>query len=180
MADKKDEVPIKLDWNEVLVAANVGVLRHMVALRRDLKPGNFVGFENAWTLEIEGAQGELAVANHLSCYWAWNIGYTDRRDVGGYQVKTNCSRRLDDLIIQPKNAVDDIYIGVLSFCPDFYITGWINWTEALKKKYPLSERVPGRAAHFIPRSALEPMATLQAARLGIAQTDNFLTEFLGA
>ena len=179
MADKKDEIPIELDWNEVLVAANVGVLRHIVALRRRLEPGNYVGFENAWTLEIEGAQGELAVANHLSCYWAWNIGYTDRRDVGGYQVKTNCSRRLDDLIIQPKNAINDIYVGVLCFCPDFYITGWIDWTEATRKQYPLDVRVPLRPAYFVPRRDLQPMATLPPAKLGIAQPDNFLDDFLG-
>lgn len=179
MATKDDEVHVKLGWHEILTAGYVGVMRNIIAIKRNLQPGNNAGINNAWTLAIEGAMGELAVASHLSCFWAWTIGQLDRRDVGGFQVKTNMSRRLDDLIIQPNNPVGEIYIGVLSFCPDFYITGWIDWTEATRKKYSLDMRVPGRPAYFIPRADLEPMSTLPPAKLGIAQPDNFIDEFLG-
>lgn len=155
-----DNIAVTLTWSEVAMAGFVGAMRNVSALRRNYRPGNYAPKDDAWTLSIEGAAGEIAVAKHLGLYWTGTIGEIDRDDVGPYQVKANCSRRLDDLIIQPQNRIDRIYIGVLSFIPRMIITGWIDGVDGKVEQY-LREGAPGRPpAYFVPRGVLHSLAEL--------------------
>lgn len=147
---------IKLTWAEVLLAANVGVLRNVQSLKLGRKR---IGNDDTWDCNIEGACGEMAVAKNFGNFWSGAIGNIDADDVGTYQVKTNTSRKWDDLILRKWNKPDRIYIGVLSFLPSFTITGWIYGEEGMQEKYYRDGR-PGMPAYFVPRSVLRPLDTL--------------------
>lgn len=151
-------IEITLTWAEILVAANVGCMRNVQSLRlgRTDAAAYLDGF--GWGANIEGACGEMAVAKHLGVYWSGAIGDITAPDVGGYQVKTNTSRKWDDLILRPWNKPDAIYISVLSFLPKFIITGWARGTEVKLEKY-FRDNVP-LPGYFAPRAILHDIAEL--------------------
>lgn len=165
-------IEVTLTWAEMLIAANIGCMRNVQSLklgrgRVDSPAHQFGGMDYAWSTNIEGAAGEMAVAKYLGLFWSGAIGDIDADDVGGYQVKTNTSRKWDDLIIRHWNKPDRIYIGVLSFVPKFMITGWVRGSDVMKKEYS-REGVPGMPAFFVPRSALNEMSSLPPASLAKA------------
>lgn len=158
-----DNIKITLTWAEILLAATVGMIRNIQSLKTERKGGNNVGKADSWTLHIEGAMGECASAKYLDCFWNGEHGDYSAPDVGPYQVKTNTSRRWDDLILKNSDVVklpdDAIYISVLSFVPDFIICGWITVGEAKQEQW-WREGTPGRPAYFVPRAALHSMDDL--------------------
>jgi len=154
-----DDIRIKLDWSEILVASSVGCMRNVQSLRNRCKPGNSIGLDDTWTINIEGAAGEMAVAKYLQMYWSGNVGNYNADDVGSYNIKTNTSRKFDDLILRPTDYDDKYYILVLSFLPEFVICGWIKGADGKSPSWA-REGTPGRPAFFVPRSKLNPMATL--------------------
>lgn len=153
-----DDIEVTLTWAEVLLAASVGVMRNVQSLRNKCDPGT-AGVDDTWTRNIEGAAGELAVAKYLNVCWSGEIGNYRAADVGPYQVKTNTSRRLDDLILRDTDPTDSLYISVLSFLPRFVLCGWITGLDG-KQECWLREGAPGRPAYFVPRRLLLPLAEL--------------------
>lgn len=168
-----DNIEVVLTWAEMLIAANIGCMRNVQSLklgrsRTDILPTHQDGgMDCAWSSNIEGAAGEMAVAKHLGRFWSGAVGEITADDVSGYQVKTNTSRRWDDLILRKRNRSDRIYISVLSFIAPFpgaarfIITGWINGVDAMQEKY-YRDGIPGMPAYFVPRDALQPMSKLPA------------------
>jgi hypothetical protein len=151
---------VKLSQTELMIAAYVGSARNVQSLTRDWKPGAGAGVLNTWTLNIEGAGGEMAAAKALNIYWLPVIGDPDANDVGPYQVRTNISRQYDDLCLRPRDRPGRIFIGVLSFCPEFEICGWILGQDGKREEW-LRDGTPGRPpCYYVPRSALAPMETL--------------------
>jgi hypothetical protein len=123
-------------------------------------PAAGVGMANTWTPNIEGAAGEMAVAKALGLYWQPIIGNHRADDVGPYQVRTNISRRHDDLCLRPHDHDDRVYINVLSFMPEFEVLGWI-WAKDGKRELWLRDGTPDRPKCFyVPRTELRPMAEL--------------------
>jgi hypothetical protein len=164
------EIEVTLTWAEMLIAANIGCMRNVQSLklgrsRTDSLTDPFGGLDLAWSSNIEGAAGEMAVAKHLGLFWSGSVGNIGADDVGGYQVKTNTSRKWDDLILRKRNKPDRIYISVLSFVAPapgvarFIITGWIIGTDAMQQQY-YREGLPGMPAYFVPRCVLQPLSTL--------------------
>jgi hypothetical protein len=155
-----DSVTIRLSWAEVLIAASVGCMRNVQCLQGKREPSADMGLDNTWTPNIEGAAGEAAVAKHLGIYWFGAIGNLKADDVGPYQVRTNTSRRLDDLILRPKDRDDRVYVSVLSFLPEFIICGWIGGADGKQAEW-LRNGSSGRPpCYFVPRSVLHPLDTL--------------------
>jgi hypothetical protein len=164
-------VAVTLTWAEMLIAANIGCMRNVQSLklgrsRTDILPSHQDGgMDCAWSSNIEGAAGEMVVAKHLGLFWSGAVGEIAADDVGGYQVKTNTSRRWDDLIIRKRNKPDRVYISVLSFVAPapgtakFIITGWIHGADAIQQKF-WRDGLPGMPAYFVPRSVLHPIETL--------------------
>jgi hypothetical protein len=148
-------------WPEVHLAAMVGCMRNLVGLR-NYQPIAGQPLEMLWTAHIEGAAGELAVAKHLNVFWAPTIGDIESNDVGPYQVRTNSSRRLDDMILRPRDKDERAYISVLSFLPEFVLCGWVYGHEGKQQQW-LREGTFGRPpCYFVPRSALRPLEELAA------------------
>lgn len=151
---------ISLTWAEVLTAAYIGTMRNVQSLRGNWTPGADVGVDNSWTPNIEGAAGEMAVAKYLGMYWSGAVGDPQADDVGPFQVRTNASRKYDDLILRPRDKPERIYISVLSFLPQFTICGWIGGAEGKQEKW-LRDGTAGRPpCFFVPRTSLKPMSLL--------------------
>jgi hypothetical protein len=141
-------------------------MRNVQSLKENWEPAAAVGLDNTWTPNIEGACGEKAVAKHLGVYWTEIVGDSKADDVAKYQVRTNISRRLNDLCLRPRDPPspirpqDRVYISVLSFLPEFVICGWILGSEGKQEQW-LREGSPGRPpCYYVPCSALNPLATL--------------------
>jgi hypothetical protein len=100
------------------------------------------------------------VAKYLGVFWEAKIGDPDADDVGPLQVRTNTSRRLDDMILRPGDKRARIYISVLSFTPEFILCGWIWGNDGMRQEW-LRNGSPDRPpCFFVPRSALKPLETI--------------------
>jgi hypothetical protein len=153
---------VRLSSTELMVMAYIGCARNVQSLFKERTPGAGVGDANSWTLNVEGAGGEMATAKALNIYWLPVIGDIRADDVGPYQVRTNISRKYDDLCLRPGDRDDRIFIGVLSFVPEFVICGWILAGEGKKQEW-LRDGAPDRPpCYYVPRKALAPMETLPA------------------
>lgn len=60
---------IVLNATELMVAAYIGSARNVQSVLGGAKPSAGMGMSNSWTANIEGAQGEMAVAKYLGRYW---------------------------------------------------------------------------------------------------------------
>lgn len=151
---------VQLSWLEMMVAAQVGAARNIQSLKQNWEPAAGVGLVNSWTLNAEGAAGEMAVAKLLNVYWEPIAGDSKASDVGPFQVRTNISRKHTDLCLRPKDRDDRIYISVLSFAPIFEVVGWITGADGKQQKW-LRAGAPDRPdCFYVPRSELHAIAEL--------------------
>jgi len=151
---------ITLTTTELMVAAYVGSARNVQSLTRGWASAAGLGASNTWTPNVEGAAGEMAVAKLLGIYWQPIVGNPQADDVGPYQVRTNISRKHDDLCLRPKDRDDRIYISVLSFIPEFLVLGFIRGADGKQPAW-LRDGSPDRPKCFyIPRAALRDLADL--------------------
>lgn len=156
---------VKLSTTELMVAAYVGSARNVQSHAQAWTPHAGIGEADTWTVNIEGVAGEMAVAKALNLYWVPVVGNHRADDVGEYQVRTNMSRRLDDLCLRARDREDRIYISVLSFFPEFEVVGWITGQEGKDPQW-LRDGTPGRPpCYYVPRTALHPLADLLALNL---------------
>jgi len=151
---------VRLTQSELMLAAYVGSGRNVQCITRNRTPVAGMGFANTWTPNIEGAAGEMATAKRLGIYYEPIIGNFEADDVGPYQVRTNMSRKYDDTCLRPRDNPDKVYIGVLSFAPDFELIGWIRGADGKRDEW-LRPGDPERPPCFyVPRKALLPMEEL--------------------
>lgn len=155
-----DDIRITLGGGDILAAAYVGLLRQYTAAMNNRAGVGGQPYENGWSNHIEGALGEFVVAKYLGVFWKPNIGVLDDDDVGPYQVRTNSSRKGEDLAIRPKDKPHRVYISVLSLLPEFIICGWVYGHEGKRDEY-IGPGSAGRPPLFwVPRKMLHPMAEL--------------------
>jgi hypothetical protein len=154
---------VPLDWYDVSRAAQIGCMRNIDSLQSGSKNKNNLDDTDNWTLHIEGAAGELAVCRHAHVPWPALVGHHKMPDVRigkrWYQVKTNKSRRWTDLIVKRDDPDEHPYIGVLSYLPNFYITGWLPAEEIKQDKW-WRDPIGGRPAYFVPHDQLRPIDEL--------------------
>lgn len=155
---------VTLAQHELMMAAPVGVRRHVEALERGLTDRHGAESEPPWQIHIEGACGECATAKCLGIYWDGSTGtFKMRGDVGALEVRTR-SEHWHDLIVRPKDKSNAIYVLVTGTAPTYFVRGWLFghhckvsafWKD--KKNAP-GGRDPG---WFVPSSALLPMEELR-------------------
>lgn len=151
---------VRLDWSEMEIAATVGKMRQMQALELNRAARYGASVENAWTLNMEGAAGEMAVAKALGIYWSGNIGNLGAADVGPMQVRTS-SRSDGDLILHPRDRDDAIFVLATGLAPSFRIVGWLYAVTGKDDKY-WRDPAGGRPAYFVPQRLLRPMYEIMA------------------
>lgn len=150
-------VEVQLEWHEVLMAAAIGVNRHIESRRKGLK--DFITIQgygdNKWDMDIEGAASEMAVAKHLGLYWDGAINSFKGGDVGRLQVR---SARLHDykLIVRNNDSDTDLFVLVTGSSPDYRIHGYLSGKMAKEAKWwHVPNKPPG--AFFVPQDSLKPL-----------------------
>jgi hypothetical protein len=144
---------VVLTATEMMVASYVGSARNVQSLIRGWQRTSGIKTDT-WSSNVEGAAGEIAVAKLLGIYWQPIVGDLAADDVGPYQVRTNMSRKHDDLCLRPKDRDDRFYISVLSFAPEFLVLGFIAGADGKQAKW-LRDGTPGfPQCFYVPRAAL--------------------------
>jgi hypothetical protein len=157
---------VRLDWGELAVGANIGVLRQVSALQRGRPDTYGYDKQTAWSIHADGALAEMALAKHLGVYWhplaPDGIVAKMPGDVGvGVQVRstTHLNGRLRT---HPPDRDDHAFCLVICEAPRFHIAGWLYGHEAKRQEWWCDPTGKGRPAFFAPQAALRPIATLAA------------------
>ena len=150
---------VKLTWYELLHAAEVGVLRRLESITKHRTP-RFLPEGRAWDVHIEGACGELALGKVLNVYTPLTVNTFKHPDVANrFQVRTR-SRRDYDLLVQPQDADDEIFVLVNGCDGAYEVVGWMSGREAKQEQWLADHGGYGKPAYFVPRSSLHPMEEL--------------------
>lgn len=110
-------IAVDLTQSEAKLAADVGVMRQLTAMRDGRSAAYGCPPDFAWQFHIVGAFGELATAKHFKVYWNGTVGRVDTADVGPLQVRAS-TRSNSGVILHPFNPQsgrgdrdEDIFIG---------------------------------------------------------------------
>jgi hypothetical protein len=150
---------IVLTLGELHMAAEIGVLRQLEAIRKKLPDRHGFDGDTGWTIHIEGAAGEIAVAKILGTYWGGTVNtFKTEGDVGKLEVRTR-SKDYYDLIVRDNDKDDSVFILVTGKAPNFNVIGWILGKDAKNTewKQTYGDR-PG--AFFVPQKELKPIDSL--------------------
>ncbi len=152
---------VTLTWHEVALASQVGMRRHAEALSKGLPDAYGRTSDDGWSVHIEGACGELAVAKAMNVFWSPTVNtFKAGGDVGAWQVRTR-SRADYELLVRDSDKDSAPYILVRGKAPNFEVAGWILGADAKQPQWKQTHG--GRApAYFVPDGALKAMAELTA------------------
>jgi hypothetical protein len=153
-------IEIELNWTETWIAAEVGKLRQFESLRKGLQDKYGFDGEKGWSIHIEGASGEMAVAKCLGVYWGGSVNtFRTQADVGRLEIRTR-SRSDYDLLVRPDDKNDSIFVHVTGRSPKFKIHGWMKGADAKRPEWlqTYGSRDP---AYFVPARFLKDMSQLR-------------------
>lgn len=146
---------VTLTWFEVLHASMVGIRRQIEALKKNLPDAHGFNGDESWTVHIEGACGEMALAKHRNLYWNASVNtFKKGADVLLLHVRTR-SKPEYELIVRRDDPDQDVFVLVTGRCPTYKIHGWIHGKEAKKTEW-LKEHGGRPPAFFVPQSKLRP------------------------
>lgn len=155
-----DATRISLAWYELLMAASIGVARHIEAFRKGNKRED--GTVPEWGEDIEGAAAELAVAKYRRVPWTGSVNAFCEQDVDGIGVRHATGRNgKRKLIIRKRDAErygdDGLMALVHGERGSYQIMGAITIGEARQHPdWKVNPRDLG-PAYFVPPEALHPL-----------------------
>jgi hypothetical protein len=151
---------IKLEWFELMMAANVGVTRRVVSLKNGLKSRLADSEPNFWAYEIEGAVAELVVAKVTNRYWDGSVNrFKADGDIGKLIQVRHTREHHNRLIVRPDDADDKPYVLVTGFNLVYRVPGWILGRDAKRPEW--REAPVNRApAYWVKPQDLRPIDTL--------------------
>lgn len=142
---------IKLSNSQMMMAANVGVIRHLQFIKRNARPMYGLDVPTDWKLQIEGAMSEYALAKYLNVHWE-GVGFPDADDVGNEDVRVTTHEN-GCLILHDRDKDDKKYWLLIGQNGEYEIKGYIFGRDGKQKKY-WKEKVPGRPCYFVPQCDL--------------------------
>lgn len=145
---------VTLSPPEMIVAAQVGVMRRVKAITVNRKPR--YGFDQEpWGSDIESCGAEMAVAKVVGSYWSPDM-VPGPGDVGDIEVRS--SPKPDArLILHEQDSDEALFVLVTGCLPEFEIVGAIVGAEGKKQSY-WTDPGTGRPAFFVPQEALRPLS----------------------
>lgn len=152
------DVHVKLNLCEMAIAIVVGVFRELQGRSKKRQAFNGVPLERGWSVNIEGAAGELAFAKATDQFWSGAYGNLRADDVGPFQVRTTAWDR-GDLILHKKDADDRPFVLITGLMPNYTIRGWAYARDG-KREVWWRDGEKGRTAYFMPQSALTDIREL--------------------
>lgn len=154
---------VTLTSAEWALANQVAALRQVsneAVARRD---AHGASVELGLDLHLQGAAAEAAVAKWRNVWWSGALNQLKAADVGSLQVRST-QHENGCLIVHPSDPDDDVFILAVGKAPTFRLAGWIRGSAAKDQGFWRDPTGKGRAAYFVPQSALRPMERGQGAR----------------
>jgi hypothetical protein len=153
-------VTVTLTLGEILLGANVGVMRRISAMRT-ARLETYGAASNYWQTDIEACLAEIAVAKALNRYWLNPILPGQVRgtsDLTGINVRS--TPRPDGCLLLHQADPDDLpFVLVRGTAPTLDLPGWCYGREGKNEGFWRDDdRV--RPAFFVPAAALHPIETL--------------------
>lgn len=130
-------VIVELSTPEIYIASQVGIMRNIASCQRKLESvarSPDAHNDAQWSMDINGAQGELAVAKAFGVYWNASVNSGKAADVRKIQVRTT-TWATGRLIIRPKDSDEDLFMLVHCRRPIFTLAGWMYGHEAKVEKF---------------------------------------------
>lgn len=159
-------VEITLTRDEIVFAAQGGLMRNIENLLKGGKPRFGHPYEQLWARHINGAHAELAVAKYLGVYWTpvyekWANGLPDLP--GGREVRS-ITRPGKPLAFYEGNKPERKYLLVHVETPKLTLIGWLFGHEIMRDEWLAGTDDKGKRRWEAPQSALRPInPTEQAA-----------------
>lgn len=146
---------------ELHMAANVGIARQIEAVRQ--RRPDCHGYDgDGWSVHIQGAAGELAVAKMLGWYWDGSVNtFRTAPDVGDVEVRTR-SRHDYELIHRPDDDPTKAYVLVTGVAPYLWVRGWRKGVDCRQPAW-WKEHGGRPGAWFVPTRVLRRVPELRAA-----------------
>jgi len=142
------------------MAATVGILRNIQALKQGLPQCHGAKDEEMWRYHIEGAAGEMAFAKAMNIHWGAHSNVFKAPDVGSIiQIRTRSNADWD-LIVRDNDSDDEIFVLVTGEIPNYRIVGWIKGSDAKKAEWYKDMGKRGKPAYFVPQECLNPLSLL--------------------
>jgi len=150
-------IRIELTGPEILLGANVGVLRRYHAIMKGRRE-YFVEPDRTWSNEITGAHAELSFAKHKNVFWSGTVGCIDLPDVGPYEIRSKPELGRG-MWIRPGDPDDAVFVSIAVVLPYCWLTGWMLGREA-KRECWQRESKDRSQAYLVPEGKLEPIESL--------------------
>jgi len=156
-----DDVIVTLTVQEMMVGAQVGVMRNMSAITNKRPDRYGYDDENPWETDIVSSQAELAVCKYLNLYWSGLPRFgVDVGDIVDVRCVKSDSRRL---ILHESDSSDVPWVSVLLVDRkkmDFKLRGWVFGREGKIKDNWKDPTGKDRWAFFVENSELHSMKSL--------------------
>jgi hypothetical protein len=145
-------IVVRLTFRELQDAGYRGVDRQVYNVMGRTQPRYGASKKNAWEKNIEGTQGEKAVAKHYGIPWDGALGDYKAQDVGPLQVRA--TRRPDGcLLLHPEDDDADCFILAIIVSDGVVrLAGAISGRDGKRPQF-WREGIE-RPAYFVPQSAL--------------------------
>lgn len=157
---KPEGIRVQLSWNEVHMAATVGILRNIQALKQGRPQCHGAKDEEMWRYHVEGAAGELAFSKAMNIHWEAHSNVFKVPDIGSnLQIRTR-SHDDWDLIVRDNDSDDEIFILLVGEIPNYRVVGWIRGVDAKRAEWYKDMGKRGKPAYFVPQEYLNPIELL--------------------
>lgn len=150
------EVTLKM-W-EVATGSHIGAQRQMHALARGLQ--DRMPTDDPWTLHVEGACAEIAVAKHLDLYWEPRVNTFKDPDIGRHIQVRRRSRHDWEMLVRDDSPNAHVMVHVTGATPVFRLHGFLPIFTV--KQHPEWRANHGQHgwAFFVPQRFLRPLGEL--------------------
>jgi hypothetical protein len=153
-------IPITLDIEDVMVAAQAGILRRCNRLKKGYKDKD--GFNgDGWGIDIEGAAAEYAAAIVLGVPWRVSLTAFRDGDLGEIQVRSTKNTE-GFLRLSDRDDDNKPYVLVTGEAPSFTVQGWIWAADGKNQFYYRKLKADRPPAFFVPIDDLLPIHELKA------------------
>ena len=154
--------PIAVEFTngqELYMVTQVGLMRKLVGRKRGLQHAHNYQGDDQWSMDIEAAASEAAVAKVLNLYWSPG-GVRATADVGdSVQVRWS-NRKNARLILHKEDNATQPFVLVTGRVPHLVVVGWILGSEGQQDRY-WTDPGTGRPAYFVPQADLKDMDLLR-------------------
>ena len=169
-----DGIQVFLTPDDVVVCERVAVRRRSESEKAGLvdRSGSSRETYSAWTKDLLGATGELAVARALGLQWNGDVNTFHAPDLDGMLQVRATTYEHGSLIHRERDNPDDLY--VLAICLSaglppgldtsrfqvWVVRGWIHGHGARRREWFGDKGTSRDSCWWVPQQALHPMSEL--------------------